>query len=402
MNASPDNSVPVVLIYKEEYPWDVRVEKVARTLARELGPVTIVARNVDARPRRESDGELAIARIPTPAFLPNLIRRLINARVVMNPFWVGTAFSAAFGKRGGIVIVRDLPLIWLGWIVARLCGMSLVFDMAECYPEMYRSIRELGSGGPVRRWLRSPSLAEWYEKIACRVSDLILVMIEESGERLLRKGVRADKVIMVSNTPLLPASSQAEVAHAGTALRIIYVGFVTRLRGLDQLLHAVKGVIDRSISDTDIRVDIVGVGPATSEIQALSEALGLQEVVRLHGWLEKPEVERLMKASNVGALTYRVCSHWNHTIPNKIFDYMLEGKPVLATRVLPIMRILDDARAGFACIDVPDMTRRLIELRDPEVRAALGGNGRRVVVERFNWNTDAKRLLQALGCKSVS
>jgi glycosyltransferase involved in cell wall biosynthesis len=121
-------------------------------------------------------------------------------------------------------------------------------------------------------------------------------------------------------------------------------------------------------------------------------------VVNIHGWLEKDEVERLMSQANVGALTYRVCRHWNNTIPNKIFDYMRAGLPVIATEVIPIKRILQDTGAGLICRDqdVDDIALKLLELRDPHKREILGNNGVKAVLDKYNWKSDCSRMIQAL------
>uniref|UniRef100_UPI003A959995 glycosyltransferase n=1 Tax=Marinobacter sp. TaxID=50741 RepID=UPI003A959995 len=122
--------------------------------------------------------------------------------------------------------------------------------------------------------------------------------------------------------------------------------------------------------------------------------LNLQESVTLDGWLEHHQVDELMTQANVGALTYRVCPHWNHTIPNKIFDYMLAGLPVLATEVKPIKRIINETESGLVCkdLDIKDIAQKLQMLRSPGLRATLGKNGINAVKSKYNWSNDEKRL----------
>ncbi|MCH8958643.1 MAG: glycosyltransferase, partial [Proteobacteria bacterium] len=125
------------------------------------------------------------------------------------------------------------------------------------------------------------------------------------------------------------------------------VGFLTKLRGLDLLIRAVDEFVRVKDGGKSIKVDIVGNGAEKENLIALVKDLAIEDIVRIHGWLEQEEVNALLKKSNVGALTYRVCSHWNHTIPNKIFDYMKAGLPIIATNVMPIARILQKTKSGI-------------------------------------------------------
>ena len=105
-----------------------------------------------------------------------------------------------------------------------------------------------------------------------------------------------------------------------------------------------------------------------------------------------------MANANVGVLTYRVCGHWNHTIPNKIFDYMLAGLPVLATEVLTIKRIIIEADCGVVCknLNSKDVAEKLEYLKNPDVRQKLGENGYQAVFEKYNWESDSYHLNQAV------
>jgi len=176
------------------------------------------------------------------------------------------------------------------------------------------------------------------------------------------------------------------------------VGFVTRIRGLDNMLHGLRAYRDLSRDLPPAEFHVVGVGDALDESRALAERLGLQASVHFHGWCEQDFVDALYADSDIGVLTYRVCGHWNHTIPNKLFDYMRSGMPVLATDVRPIRRIVEQESCGLI---VPDgdaaaCGRALAELADPDRRRLLGRNGHDAVQERYNWARDTSRLLRIM------
>ena len=386
----------VLFVYKEDYPWDVRVEKLALALKSAGHNVTIISRNRDQLPAIDEDNGIAIRRLPITHRFPKFIQVAVNLPVWFNPFWLWLLLrsSKSIKENKGVIIIRDLPLVKAGIIVAKLRKSKIVFDMAECYPEMYESSARFYNRSLATKILKSPRFATHYEKNVVTKVDRILVMIQESKDRLLSLGVQEEKISIVSNTPPVDKFKGAIHEHSGNQLRIVYVGFLSKLRGLDLLIEGAAHYIKSQGTAEAIRIDIIGKGAQKEELRALSKELGISESVKIHGWLDHNEVDKLMGQANVGALTYRVCGHWNHTIPNKIFDYMLAGLPVLATEVIPIARILRETDSGLVCKDLDpiDISEKMAVLRDARARTIMGRNGRVAVENKYKWENDEKIL----------
>src|SRR5690606_21922997 len=127
------------IVYKEDYPWDVRVEKLAKALSENGYDVTITCQNKKQNKQNEVIDNIFVSRLPRTHFLPPFMQRLVNFPVWFNPIWIYSIYKNSRNLKGGIIIVRDLPLVYSGVIVAKLVKAKLIFDMAECYPEMYAS-----------------------------------------------------------------------------------------------------------------------------------------------------------------------------------------------------------------------------------------------------------------------
>lgn len=390
----------VLVVYKEDYPWDVRVEKLAQTLKSAGHNVTVVARNRDQLPTIDENDGIAIRRLPITRRLPKFVQAAVNLPFWFNPFWLWLLLQSSryIKANDGVIIVRDLPLVKAGLLIGRLRKLKIVFDMAECYPEMYESAAQFSDRTLTTRLLKNPQIARNYEKKVIATVDHILVMIQESKDRLTAMGVDENKISIVSNTPPIDKFKGATHQHQGTQLRIVYVGFLSKLRGLDLLIKGAAQYIKKQGSADAIRIDIIGKGAQKERLIALSNQLGISESVKIHGWLDHDEVDKLMASANVGALTYRVCGHWNHTIPNKIFDYMLAGLPVLATEVIPIARILNETNSGVVCrdLDPNDIAEKMLHLRDPKIRGVLGENGRAAIESEYNWENDTRVLNETI------
>ncbi len=389
----------IFIIYKNDYPWDVRVEKIAET-AHELGhEVEIIANNFDKKDRIEIVKNLKIIRVPGLNFMPNFIGNYLKL-----PFWFNPLWKRILDRNideNSVIIVRDLPLLKLAVLVGRRKKCRVIYDMAEVYPEMYRSMAQLSRQSFIQKILKSPSLAEKYERDNISKVDHVFTMIEESRNRLLENGLKRSKVSIVSNTPRIDTQSIILREHKGNALNIVYVGFLTELRGLDLLIEGVAEYIELVRNEgrsPDINVHIIGKGNAKENLNALVTHRNLENFVNIYGWLSKHEVDSILENANIGALTYRICGHWNHTIPNKIFDYMAAGLPVLATNVIPIKRIITETNCGLISepADPKTIAKSLLMLENAELRSKLGKNGQNSISKKYNWSNEKEKIRRIL------
>ncbi len=389
-------------VYKEDYPWDVRVEKILLTLRSAGHEVSLLCRNTKRLPSRESTPDFEIHRLPVIPMIGRRLNDLLSLPFYFNVFWFYWVWRTMRLTDADDVVIRDLPLMPLAIVAGKLTGARVVFDMAECYPEMYASTLQFSDAKLGKFILKNPWFAGRMERFAFRHADLILVMIEESRERLVRLGASPDKVIIVSNTPPRSAASHPREHQTSDELRLLYVGFVTRIRGIDTILRGLQRYRELHPEGPKVRLDVVGIGAALDANRRLCNELGLQDRVTFHGWASHETVDHLYRHCDIGLLTYHVCSHWNHTIPNKLFDYMAAGLPVLTTDVVTISRIVRDIGCGvvFGDNDYDACAAGILMLSDEDQRRDMGRRGQKAVESKFNWEADSAKLVEALGSLS--
>ncbi len=385
--------VRVLLLWDADYPWDVRVEKVAGALAKQGLEVHLLARNLARRPVLETGRDLTIHRL-TP--LPSWAGRLNDAYTFpafMNPVWVSTVDRLVRRLRPEVMIVRDLPLAPLAVVVGRGAGVPVLWDMAESYPEMVRNVWIFGPRKARNLLIRNPWLADLVERFVITRAHRILVVVQEARDRLLRKGADPLKIAIVSNTPELDGYPRpaARVPPDGP-LHLVYVGLAGRSRGLD---IAVSGLASYRARGGRARLSVAGTGAALDEIKDLAARLSLGSEVDFLGWVDPARVPALIATADMGIIPHRRCPHWDTTIPNKLFDYMAAGIPVLASDPPPMARILAATGAGVSYPDgSPDaFADAMHSLEDPAVRAEMGSAGRGAVETEYNWTADSKRLV---------
>ena len=174
------------------------------------------------------------------------------------------------------------------------------------------------------------------------------------------------------------------------------MGLLEAPRGVDELIQAVATVRRRN---RQVELDLVGDGRERESFEATARAAGvLGSAVRFRGYMPYSEALALMRKTDVGVVPHYANDSWNTTIPNKLFDYMAAGLPVLTSNVKPTARVVTEVRAGmvFRDRDIADMAEKIEALADGETRCRLGRAGRRAVAERFYWEEDATRLTASL------
>lgn len=390
----------VTHIWDAEYPWDVRVAKISRTLVARGHHVHIVARNRDARAAVEVLPEGAVHRIRSWPGLGQGFNALSQFPAFFNPRWVRLIDRTIRASGTDVVICRDLPLAPTAVHVAKARGIPMVLDMAENYPAM---IADLWRGGRARPWdrlVRNPAAARALERWVVRRADHILVVVDEARSRVVELGVPPDRVSVVSNTPPLSqlAPRPERPGRIGQeSLALVYIGHLDLpMRGVESLLRAVGECNRRG---QRVRVTLVGDGRDRANLMAVADGLGLRsDLAHFRGWLPHHEALSLLREFHAGVVPHLATEHSDTTVANKLFDYMAAGLAVLTSSARPVARIVRESGCGevAASGDPADMARAIERLRDDEHRHRCAVAGWQAVAETYHWERDAERLQGAL------
>ena len=331
------------------------------------------------------------------------LRYALNFPLFLNPIWLFSIWRVIRRTRPDLLIVCDLPLapcaVWFGGLFT----IPVHYDMAEVYPEFLRSLRLLERQGPLKRLIRSPSLARLVERYVLRRVSCTYVVSEESKARAISLHVPPERLVIVGNTPeSLPSLDSpgpvpddiADLVSAGREI-LLFVGILISDRGVTDAVRALPTLHARFPRATLI---VVGDGPARTEVEREVRRLKLEKSVRVVGWRLPEDLDGYYAAAHLGLLPFRDSPHVRLTLANKLFDYMGAGLPVLGSDLPPTRRVLDESGAGRTHVpdDPEDLGRVAAEmLADPAGRLQMGRSGRRAAELRYAWHQDAARLCDA-------
>jgi glycosyltransferase involved in cell wall biosynthesis len=387
-------------VWDAEYPWDVRAEKVSLALTQAGWGVELAARNRQRRPVLESLPEATVHRMPPWPLLPRRLDGALQFPAFFNPRWYRHLVATGRTTGADIILVRDLPLAPTAIAAGRRLGVPVVLDMAENYPAMMRSLWETGTQRPLDWLVRNPGMVAAVERWVLRHVDHVIVVVEESGERLVHLGLDPARITVVGNTPWRRRLDEvpARTHRAGEVLRLGYLGLLEAPRGIATVLRALARTRDAGLR---VHATIVGDGMDRGRFEALAAELRLGPAeVRFTGRLPHAEALAAVADADVGLVPHLAVEAWNTTIPNKLFDYMAAGLPVLSSNAKPAARIVRETGAGLVYGDTDDaaLAEAIVALREPARRAAFGMAGREAVASRYHWEKDVGRLEAMLGC----
>lgn len=388
----------VLAIYAEDYPWDVRVDKILTGISGLGLDVDLVCRNLERNPRTERHGDWTLHRVVGPDW-GGPLGPIGSTPAPFSPVWRARVRDLIQEKRPGLIFVRDLPLAPLAVDEGRRADIPVIVDLAENHPAMWRDglNPEHPLGGRIKSYLfKNPRVLEAYEPGVARGADAVFVVVEEMREHLERLGAR--RVVLVSNTP--PAAildgERADPTRGGHDLDLGYVGYVSRVRGLQTIVRGIAALGERG---PRVRLHVVGTGDYIDTLKAQTLSLGVEDRVLFHGWMDNAKVpDFLAQTCNVGVVPHIPTDHTNSTVPNKIFDAMAVGLPVLVSDAHPLRRIVEDEQCGtwFETASTPSLVDAFERLSDPSNRRAMSARGPEAVRRSYHWEQDLERALEVV------
>lgn len=392
-NTKESYLMKIALVWKSDYPWDVRVEKMSNTLIAYGHDVHILARNQEKKKTEEEVGGARVHRLLP--FKVGAVNSASSMPAFFNLYWTRFIYKTCKRNKIDLIIVRDLPLVVNSVIAARLLGVPVVFDMAELYSAMWHDQIKDGEFHLLHYFFKNPVVAKYLERFTIRFVDHTFAVVDEARDALVALGAKKESISIVSNTPDL---SKYEVLNAARPLdwkgkRILfYHGYINVGRGLEVVINSMPELLKHF---GDIQFVLVGEGEGIALFKSLCRKLGVEEQVKFAGWMNFDKIPTLIRHSDICVVPHLATEHKNTTIPNKIFDYMACKKPIIVSDARPLKRIVEEERCGavFESGDTRSFVKAVRKLLgDPAKAKKIGENGYKAVISKYNWTEDSKRM----------
>lgn len=296
-----------------------------------------------------------------------------------------SALWGALRVRDVDVVMGTTPPIFQtvsSWLVARLRRVPFLLEVRDLWPEFAVDMGLLRNRLLIR-------LARWFELWLYRRADHIVVNSPAYRDYIVKKGVPAEKITLIPNgvdtsmfdPTAMGAQIRAKWAAPGQFV-VTYAGALGIANDIPTILRAARRLKNRK----DIVFWIVGDGAERPRLEALASEWGLDNV-RFTGPQPKAMMKDVLAASDACVATLLNIPMFRTTYPNKVFDYMAAGRPVVLA-IDGVIRDVVEAAGGGLFVPPGDdekLAEAILDLHaDPEKASRMGKLGRRYVTEHFS------------------
>jgi glycosyltransferase involved in cell wall biosynthesis len=310
--------------------------------------------------------------------------------------WAGTVLDRV--TPSDVWHAHDLNTLQLALDSARRHGGKVIYDTHEIFSEAGLAAR---LPSVTRRTLRR------FERRWARHCDAVIT-VNESVADVLRRSLGVARVDVVHNCadpPLFASPLRARMGASPSTPLVLYHGSLAPGRGVESLVRALG---DERLRDA--RLAIMGYGPLEEELGELAAALGLGDRVRLLEPVPPADLTSWVAGADVVAVPIEPTT-LNHRLssPNKLFEAIAAGVPVIGPDFVEFRRIVLDPELGPLGVlytdhgphGIAEAIARLLDAPEEE-RAALRDRVARAAAERWSWDREGQRLLavyESIGVK---
>ncbi len=310
--------------------------------------------------------------------------------------------AASVGRRldrPDVVFATHTPLtIGLpGMQLARYFRVPFVFEVRDLWPQ---ALINIGA-------LRNPLVIWWMRRLERRLyraADAIVALSPGMKEGVVSAGTPPDKVTVIPNgcdltlfRPDVDGSAARRRLGLEDRFVALYFGAMGRANGLDYVLDAARLLQDRG--EARIVIVLHGDGGERPRLRQRATDEGLRNVVFSDLVPDKAAVAEIVAAADVCLTIYAATTRETTWSPNKMFDALAAGRPVLINVPGWLGETVRAHRAGFQ-VDPgrpSDLAARLVELsRNAQVRAEMGRAARGLAEQEFARDQLAARLERVL------
>ncbi len=282
-----------------------------------------------------------------------------------------------------------------GLRLARRHGARFVYEVRDLWPQ---TLVELGR---TSRWNPVVVVFGWIERLCLRRADRVVTLLPGSVEYLVAHGAARDRVTWVPNGVDLRMAGPVRPAVDRQECVFLYAGAIGVANGLDAVLDAAALLATRAPA---VRIEIMGQGPERHRLEARAAERDLANVW-FRDAVPKARVHEVLAEADAFLMILTDSPVFRHGIsPNKLFDYMAAGRPVVFAVNTPIDPVADAGAGVRADPSSPESLAAAMEgiaaLSRAE-REAMGRRGRQYVEEHHDVEGLAARFGSALSGASL-
>ncbi len=284
-------------------------------------------------------------------------------------------------SRADIYFAEDLYTLPFVTVIAKIRNAKIYYNSRELYSCL----------GGLRNRPRLQALISAIEKVFIKKVDLVITT-GEMDSAFLEKLYGIRNTLVIRNIPLLQtATSKVDFRKKYNLPNemniLLYQGVLLEGRGIVPVLNAMTKI-------PHVALIILGDGQQKINFQKLAEELKVADRVFFEGTVSQKELINYTAGGDIGlSLIENISVSYYHALPNKMFEYIMAGLPVLASDLPQMKKIIDTYQVG-ECIKIENEDIIVTTLNDwidnPDKLETYRVNCAKAA-EELNWQKEYER-----------
>ncbi len=376
----------VIMLVLNDVTHDSRVRREASTLAQAGYGVRVIGTHAAGSPLPDTESHRGwtLHRFRYGRTVTGLRRFwLLN---LPRHLWQAIALITFLRQQQAVIWhAHDYPALVLASLAltGRRSPGKLIYDTHELYFHRFQPRTVPG------RLLRRLNL--WIERILARRADAVLTVSPELADFLAAQWHTFPPTVILNSAISAPPDLPSLPRPVDARLWLVHTGsLIARGRRLPDLL--------RGLADTpaDVHLTFLGEGPLQTHLQALAQALGIAQRVHFVPPVPPEQVSAAIRSADAAVIALDpTLPSYAFALPNKLFEAIAAGLPVLSTHTPALSRFYAQHPIGvlWESRAPDDFARATATLADPAARRQWQ-HAVQAAQNSIGWETQAQRLLE--------
>ena len=287
--------------------------------------------------------------------------------------------------KADVLVSNDLDTLLPNYLISKLKTSNLVYDTHELFCE----VPELQA---------NPTKKKIWKRIETRIFPKLkhVFTVNDSIAKIYKDEYKVE-VKVIRNVPLLAnqtnvvKASKQELGIPNDKKVIVLQGAGINMdRGAEEAVQAMQYVNDTILL-------IIGTGDVISVLKQMVTGLRLDSKVKFVGKVPLEKLMQYTQHADIGlTLDKDTNINYRYSLPNKLFDYIHAGVPVLASDLVEVKKIIQQYKIGD-CIEnhTPQhIADKLNSMLNDEVRLQIWKKNAKIAAIQLNWDNEELKLVE--------
>lgn len=343
-----------------------------------------------------------ITRITISRKIKDFLFFLLNSIPVYEWIWAARIKKFIIINRIEVLHVHDLYMSRAAFngIKKTKKNIPLILDLHENYPFTVSTYN--WTKGILRGLISKPEQWKKKERKYLEFADRIIVLSPDFRDQLTSRypHLPASRFVVLPNVPdlsniSLKSNNTVKSPFLHDFPVIFYYGVIAERRGVFDSLEVYRKLIEENY-----QVNFLLIGPVDKKDKPYFLTLINNELFagKAHHipWINSIELFDYLKISDICIAPFHKNPQHESGVANKIYEYMLGGKPIIASNCIPQQKLIEKHNCGLIFRDLEEYKNDIIRLlEDKELRVQLGKNGFDAVVKEYHVGIVKENLISA-------